>query len=259
MFHTTQLVLPTTSSCSPGRRSECSAEGLEVLEDDAAVAVHDALGHARGAGGEEHPQRVVERQRVGRPRSARRPARRPSCAVARRRPARRPGGRPRRRPGGSAAGRGPRSARRCGRCPDRRSGSRRRRSGRRARAAGDGRRSRPRRTPGRRPTTPRPPTPRRAARRPPRSGWAGRRPPGRRAGPRARAGSPPAAPTCRRSSARLVVRRRAVLVQRDDAPRRLRPAPARRSSRSSRGTTLPPGMASGATDRSAGVPTSTPK
>ena len=37
--------------------------GFEVLEDHPAVAVHDALGRAGGAGGEQHPQRVVEGNR----------------------------------------------------------------------------------------------------------------------------------------------------------------------------------------------------
>ena len=34
---------------------------LQVLDDDAAVTVHDALRQAGGAGGVQHPQRVVER------------------------------------------------------------------------------------------------------------------------------------------------------------------------------------------------------
>ena len=37
---------------------------LQVLDDDAAVAVHDALRQAGGAGGVQHPQRVVERNGV---------------------------------------------------------------------------------------------------------------------------------------------------------------------------------------------------
>ena len=37
--------------------------GFEVFEDHPAVAVHDALGRAGGAGGEQHPQRVVEGNR----------------------------------------------------------------------------------------------------------------------------------------------------------------------------------------------------
>ena len=37
---------------------------LQVLDDDAAVTVHDALRQAGGAGGVQHPQRVVERDRV---------------------------------------------------------------------------------------------------------------------------------------------------------------------------------------------------
>ena len=36
---------------------------FQVFEDHPAVAVHDALGPAGGAGGEEHPQRMVERHR----------------------------------------------------------------------------------------------------------------------------------------------------------------------------------------------------
>lgn len=39
------------------------AEGLEVFQQDASVAVDDAFGQACGAGGEDDPQRVVERNR----------------------------------------------------------------------------------------------------------------------------------------------------------------------------------------------------
>ena len=74
MFHTTQLVLPTTSSFSPGRRSECSARVLRCSRTTPPWLCTMPFGHARGARGEEHPQRVVERQRVGRPRRARPPA-----------------------------------------------------------------------------------------------------------------------------------------------------------------------------------------
>ena len=47
-----------------GRSQICvQSGGLEVFEQHPAVAVHDALGPAGGAGGEEHPQRMVERHR----------------------------------------------------------------------------------------------------------------------------------------------------------------------------------------------------
>ncbi len=44
-------------------RPEVLVEGerLEVLEDDPAVPVHDRLGQPGGAGGVEHPQRMIER------------------------------------------------------------------------------------------------------------------------------------------------------------------------------------------------------
>ena len=45
----------------PGAQIGVQAEDLEVLEQDPAVAVDDALGQAGGAGGEHDPQRVVER------------------------------------------------------------------------------------------------------------------------------------------------------------------------------------------------------
>ena len=34
--------------------------GLQMFQDHAAVSVHDALGRPGGAGGEQHPQRVIE-------------------------------------------------------------------------------------------------------------------------------------------------------------------------------------------------------
>ena len=35
-------------------------ERLQVLDEDSAVAVHDALGRAGRPGGEEHPERMLE-------------------------------------------------------------------------------------------------------------------------------------------------------------------------------------------------------
>ena len=63
-FHIIQPVVVNQKNRSPGLSSSCRAKALQVLEDDAAVPVHDALGQPGGAGGVEHPQRVVERHRV---------------------------------------------------------------------------------------------------------------------------------------------------------------------------------------------------
>ncbi len=98
---------------------------LEVLDQDAAVAVDDRLRQPGGARREQHVERVVERDRLelertglGRPR---RPRRRSRAARRRRRRGRARG----RRARASAARRGSRRPRRGGRSACRRSGSRR--------------------------------------------------------------------------------------------------------------------------------------
>ena len=45
----------------PGPQVLVEREGLEMLQDDAAVTVHDRLGQAGGARGVQHPQRMIER------------------------------------------------------------------------------------------------------------------------------------------------------------------------------------------------------
>ena len=63
-FHIIQAVVVNHSSRSPGPQVPAQAVVLEVLEQDAAVAVHDRLRQAGGAGGEEDAERVVERHRL---------------------------------------------------------------------------------------------------------------------------------------------------------------------------------------------------
>ena len=63
-FHIIQAVVENHSSRSPGPRSQLRRVVLQVLEQDPAVAVHDRLGLAGGAGGEQHAQRVGERHRL---------------------------------------------------------------------------------------------------------------------------------------------------------------------------------------------------
>ena len=131
---------------------EAEPEVLAVLEEDAAVPVDDRLRQPGRAGGEEHVQRVGERDGVEleRPRLGEELVPAERVRAARRR------GRPRtgrgRRARATAAPRGPRPPARGGRRPCRRSGSRRSRGGPSARAgpAGRGRcaaRTRRRRSP----------------------------------------------------------------------------------------------------------------
>ena len=59
--HPTQCGLPEEHVlCAEIGVQRC---GLEVFQHHAAVAVHDSLGCAGGAGGEQHPQRVIEGHR----------------------------------------------------------------------------------------------------------------------------------------------------------------------------------------------------
>ena len=167
---------------------------LQVLEQDAALAVHDRLGQPGGARAVEHPQRVVEGQlgelQLG--------ALLPQEAVL-------PAGA---RPGTPATPPARRSPRRCpprsraGRSPCRCSGSRRRPAAPWARSAGSGRPPTWRRSPASTRTTRR-----RSRRRPgtprgPRRCWACRRRRGRRArrrGPSGRRRSGPPAGAARRA------------------------------------------------------------
>ena len=64
-FHIIQLGVVYQKKRSPAPISECSASGFEVFEQHAAVPVHDALGQAGGAGGEQDPQRMVEIDLLG--------------------------------------------------------------------------------------------------------------------------------------------------------------------------------------------------
>ena len=124
-FHIIHAVVVNQSTRSPRLDVQAEPEVLAVLEQDAAVPVHDRLRQPGRAGGEEHVQRVGERDRVELERARARRAARPSrsCRAAHRR------GRPRtgrgRRARATAVPRGPRPPARGGRRPCRRSGSRR--------------------------------------------------------------------------------------------------------------------------------------
>ena len=67
-FHIIQPVVVNQKNRSPGPEVVVQGEHLEVLEQDAAVTVHDRLRQPGRAGGVEHVQRVVERHRVERER-----------------------------------------------------------------------------------------------------------------------------------------------------------------------------------------------
>ena len=61
-FHIIQPVVENQKKRSPGPRSQCEAERLEVLEDDPAVGLDDRLRGPGGARRVQDPQRVVERE-----------------------------------------------------------------------------------------------------------------------------------------------------------------------------------------------------
>ena len=239
-FHIIQPVVVKKNARSPRAQVEVEGLQLELLEQDAAVAVHDRLGQAGGAGGEQHPQRVVEGHLLAD--ELRRRRRRPGQHVVPRRarwpPARAPGrARPR---AGRAARRRARRPRRGGRSPGRRSGSRRRRRARPAPAGRAGPGHRGRRSPGRRWPRPRRRSPSRPSRPRPRARWAGRRRPGRPAGPRGPRRWVATARTCRVNSSQGSSRSGRGLARRYSSagsPGPLLPrARARRSSAARRGT-----------------------
>ena len=63
-FHIIQPVVVNQKKRSPGRELQLQRQRLLVLDDDPAVPVHDPLRQPGGAGGVEHPERVVERDRL---------------------------------------------------------------------------------------------------------------------------------------------------------------------------------------------------
>ena len=67
-FHIIQAVVVNHMDTVAGPDVPGQPEILHVLEQDAAVAVHDRLRQAGRPGGEEHVERVVERHRVERER-----------------------------------------------------------------------------------------------------------------------------------------------------------------------------------------------
>ena len=236
---------------------------LQVLEQDAALALHDRLGQPRGAGGVEDPERVVEGHALERELAVEGqqlvPEHESRSPRARRAPR-------------SGRGRGraaPRLLERghlrlaapatisSGRSPCRRSGSRRPPAAPWARSARSGRSRCGRRTPARRSTRWRRGSPWPGRRPPSRGCWACRPPRGRPAPPPARPGPARARATCRASSpqssvssprvserARMAVARRVEVAEHvlrvvELGPReplgarhaRARPAPRRRSRR----------------------------
>lgn len=60
MFHSAQPVEVQVNIRSPAAQPAVQPGPLQRLQGDAAVAVHQALGQPRGAGGEQHPQWVGE-------------------------------------------------------------------------------------------------------------------------------------------------------------------------------------------------------
>ncbi len=232
------------------------AEQLEVVEQHPAVAVHDALGHAGGARGEQHPQRRVEADpleswaRVAVASRQWRRAQPVGCPAAHRVP--QPDvvdvtvcaqGRQRRAQRGDL-GRG-------GRGRVRSSGSRRRRRARPARAARSGRRRPGLRSPARRPTRPHRCWRRRGTRRGRGRRWAGSRRRGPRADVRARAATrrtrrPRRAARPRSSSWWCRPRSTAITAGPSSSPCAGR---ARRSSAATPGNQRAPGIASSARTR----------
>ena len=166
---------------------------LEVLDDDPAVRLHDALGQPGRPGRVQHPQRVVERHRRELQRGGRGGELRPRHRAVQRRvgvEVRHQHRRLERRQ--RLLQRRPR-ARAC-RTPGRCSGSRRRRPAPWARSGRSGRAPRGRRSPASTTTTPRPATP-----------WRGRPPASRpSSGPSRRPGrrAPPRPPPARRGRGR---------------------------------------------------------
>ena len=89
-FHIIQPVVVNQNSAVAGLRVEVQVQHLQVLEQDAALGLHDRLRQAGRAGRVEHPQRVVERDArrtsaARRRRSARPSSSSPRTTVAQRR------------------------------------------------------------------------------------------------------------------------------------------------------------------------------